>query len=179
MVRRMRKMKTKHLLSILLIALMLAGGEWAYSSHVIESPGDMVVIQQLGQVLVMTEDYVMVTFEVVPFRREETDKDGNGLERFDQLIAEVEVRVYGQNMYVWSGSLEELNGKSTPVAISPLLNPDTGISAVYLDIIMEVSSYPIEWKQGLWTGMIDKSWDKSNDAGEYTATIRTTVVHMP
>lgn len=172
-------MKTKHLMPVLLMVLMLVNGGWVHSSVVINSPGEKVLIQHLGQVLVATEQDILVSFEVTPFRREETDKDGNGLGRYDQLVVEAQVRVYGENTYSWTGSLEELDRKSIPYAIRPLVNPESGSSAVYIDIIIEASSYPVEWNQGLWTGFADKSWAESNDAGEYAAMIKTTVVYVP
>jgi hypothetical protein len=171
-------MKIKRLMLVLLMFLVLVNGGWVHSSDVVNSPGDKVTIQNLEQVLVVTEQSVLVSFEVSPFRREETDKDGNGLRRYDQLIAEAQIRVYGENTYLWTGSLEDLDGHSIPYVIKPLVNPESDLSAVYIDIILEASSYPIKWSQGWWSGFAEKSWAESNDAGEYTAMIKTTVVYV-
>mgnify|MGYP006962380505 CR=1 FL=1 len=150
-----------------------------HSSNVINRPGDTITLERLGQVLVETEKSVWISFEVSPFRREETDKEGKGLGRYDQLIAEAKIRVYGENEYFWTGSLEELNAHSIPYPIKPLVSADTGTSAVYIDIVLEVSSHPVKWNRIGYSGFADKSWEGSNDAGEYTAEIKTTIVYVP
>lgn len=169
-------MKKKFLivLGVLVFDFLLLSGSIGFAYINIVGPGDIGLssIQQPGGsgsfagsfLIIEANQDVQITFNTTGnFKREERDKSGAGLGRYDVLETTiVNLKIHGSNAFVWDGSMDNLDGLTTSV-----ITPD-GNEEVWMDLNMNAVSDPINWG--------DSQWYESDDAGIYWSNVTMTVV---
>lgn len=140
------------------------------------NPGDFVLsaIQQPGGTGSIARTHLLIArpnqdVEVIftttgNLKREELDETGLGLGRYDELETTiVSLRIYGKNVFVWSGSIDNFDGLSTGT-----IAPD-GDGKIWMDLAVEATSDPINWSK-------DNLWYESDDTGLYSTTVTMSII---
>jgi hypothetical protein len=136
-----------------------------FSIGVIAGPGESTGAESSKTLLAESNQEVEIVFSTDgDLKREELDKKGNGLGRFDEIKdTQLTIKVWGDTDFKWSGSLEELDGLKTTTIM-----PD-GHNKIWWDLKAQVGTETFKWSG-------KQEWNDSLDAGIYTSAITITVV---
>jgi len=169
-------MKKKICFGILILSFLILTGSFGFGYVNIVGPSDLKLdsIQPgaggnstsiLDILIIEANENFQITFNTTgDLKREELDKTGSGLGRYDTLETIIlNLRVHGSNVFDWNGNMNNLDGLTTPTII-----PDAN-EKIWMDINIQ------EGRPGPNYGK-DNTWYESSDAGIYLSIITMTLV---
>ena len=169
-------MKRKFIFGILTLDFLILSSSLGFGYVSIVGPNNLKLdsIQQgtggssssISNILIIEANQdVQITFSTAGnLKREELDRTGSGLRRYDALeITMLNLRIRGNNVFERSGNINDFDGLITPTII-----PD-GNEKIWMDISIQAERTGPNYGK-------DNVWWESDDAGLYLSSVTMTVV---